>query len=486
MTGGRQMGTGTFHASRSMHLSPFVVAGAALVACAHPVFVVMFRSLLDGSAPALRLEPAGAMPGAAGSLVHVISMLANALVVAVDPFLWPLLAATAESLLAPVSSALLVVAVSWCVSLPWATREVRWCWWGAVALCTLQHAFGVGHGVSFLTTLLLAGMTVTMTIVTLLARVPVRRHLILPALFVLACTATTYTLPSWESRSVLSQRAIAIAPRAAKAHVALAATNALDADAELDSLRTALQLDPRDPEVRRAVGHAYAARGEWNEAARHFYKIAELRPDDAGRALEAADAAARAGQALRARTLVARAADSFTRDELRTEPAPPVLVALARKLAQREDWPNADYVYARVRTASDSSSTIAREHALVMLEAGRDAEAVRSLRESLSIDDANVDAAVDLAWLLATSDQMQRTSAGDALLWASRAASLRPRDPAALDTLAAAQAANGDYDAAVASATHALALGEATGDAEWLAAVRTRIETYRSGRPYRQ
>jgi len=67
---------------------------------------------------------------------------------------------------------------------------------------------------------------------------------------------------------------------------------------------------------------------------------------------------------------------------------------------------------------------------------------------------------------------------------AERLADAPDRDPGALDVLAAAQAANGQYDRAAATAEQMITALGPTADPRLIAAARDRLALYRSGKAY--
>jgi len=72
-----------------------------------------------------------------------------------------------------------------------------------------------------------------------------------------------------------------------------------------------------------------------------------------------------------------------------------------------------------------------------------------------------------------------------ALRLAQRASDLtRSRNPAVLDTLAAARAAGGDFARAVATAKEALALATAAGKARFAREIEGRLALYQAGQPF--
>lgn len=111
------------------------------------------------------------------------------------------------------------------------------------------------------------------------------------------------------------------------------------------------------------------------------------------------------------------------------------------------------------------------------------AEAVADYEQAIALDPQNWQAHNDLAWLLATTADEDLYDPMRAVELAQTACTqTRNRNADYLDTLAAAQAAAGDFAGAVASAEAAF---RAAPDAA-KAAIQQRLELYRNGRPYRE
>jgi tetratricopeptide (TPR) repeat protein len=122
-----------------------------------------------------------------------------------------------------------------------------------------------------------------------------------------------------------------------------------------------------------------------------------------------------------------------------------------------------------------------------LLDRGRPAETIDHYRKALAADPNFLEAANNLAWLLATCDRASLRDPEDALRYAERAAGLsRNEDPAVLDTLAAAQAAAGRFDEARRTVERGVELAQRSGDEPLAAALRERASRYREHRPYRE
>ncbi len=138
--------------------------------------------------------------------------------------------------------------------------------------------------------------------------------------------------------------------------------------------------------------------------------------------------------------------------------------------------------------ASGAAPAVAHAaQAFVLAGSGRAADAVREGREALRKDPDLGFAANNLAWILATSANPELRDAREAVRLAESAAR-RAQVPDAdlLDTLAAAQAAAGRFDAAVATAELAAERAGAAGQEALAAAIRERLALYLAGRPYRE
>jgi tetratricopeptide (TPR) repeat protein len=118
----------------------------------------------------------------------------------------------------------------------------------------------------------------------------------------------------------------------------------------------------------------------------------------------------------------------------------------------------------------------------VLAARGQTASAIAHFREAVRHDPANLQAQRNFLWYLATSPSSSATELDEAVIAGERAALSRDADVHLLDALAAAYAAGGQFERAVATAERALAR---THDAALAAAVRERLALYRQKRPYR-
>ncbi|MGI9591440.1 MAG: hypothetical protein ACR2P8_08730, partial [Myxococcota bacterium] len=128
---------------------------------------------------------------------------------------------------------------------------------------------------------------------------------------------------------------------------------------------------------------------------------------------------------------------------------------------------------------------IAHAHLGAALRAqGRAEEAAAAWRESARLRPGYATVANNLAWLLATHRDPRVRAPGEAVVPAERAAAGAGEDPAVLDTLAAAYAAAGRFEEALASTQRAAHAAREQGRPELAQAIERRRDLYRRGGPW--
>ena len=122
--------------------------------------------------------------------------------------------------------------------------------------------------------------------------------------------------------------------------------------------------------------------------------------------------------------------------------------------------------------------------ALILL--GKRRVAVEQFAKAVEFDPHNLGALNNLAWLLATCDEDGIRDGPRAVRLAEHAREITEgKHYGVLDTLAAAYAAAGQFDRAVAIADKAVGLAKAAGQEETAGEIEKRLELYKAGRPYR-
>ena len=209
--------------------------------------------------------------------------------------------------------------------------------------------------------------------------------------------------------------------------------------------RRSLELDPASATAHYNLATLLAAGGGLDEAVRHFRRAVALRPAHAA-------AHNNLGAVLRALGRLAEATPYFER-----------AVAL--------DGGNAA---AHNNLASALAST------------GRPADAVRHYRRALALEPDGIESLMSLAWILATDAGAGLRAPAEAVSLAERAAALTGRrDVNVLATLAAAYAAAGRFDEAVAAQRETIALARPIAGPEVMTELQRRLELYLQRQPLR-
>ena len=128
-----------------------------------------------------------------------------------------------------------------------------------------------------------------------------------------------------------------------------------------------------------------------------------------------------------------------------------------------------------------SDASIATCRADLLVDMGRYAAATEGYRQAIAIDAGHAGAYRNLAWLQATCPDRRFQNAQEAVANAEKAIDLLDaKDDISLDTLAAAQAAGGDFKAAIATVKKALAVAAQEDQPVYT----ERLSLYESGQPF--
>ena len=245
---------------------------------------------------------------------------------------------------------------------------------------------------------------------------------------------------------------------------------------EIAGYETMIAQDPSRPQLRDDIALLYLDLGRGREAAAHLEVSVKLKPDSAaahfnfGTALTVAgrldDAVGELQQALRLQPDYGAAHNNLGS----------VLVRLGRPGEALGEF--------REALRLDASNAEAHYNAgSVLRSRGELANASGEFREAARLAPDWVPALASLAWLLATAPDPALRDAAQAVRLAERVAELTGRrDASAMDVLAAAYAAAGQFDRAIDASEAALELKP---DPALASAIRGRLELYRQRKPYR-
>jgi len=282
----------------------------------------------------------------------------------------------------------------------------------------------------------------------------------------------------------------------------------------VEQYRQALRLKPDYVKAHNNLGLALAGLGKVGEAIEHYHQALRLKPDDAaaynnlGLALDSLgridEAIEHYQQALRlkpdyaaAHNNLANALDSLGRTD---EAIEHYQQALRLRSDYADAHSNLGTVLARLGRTREAIEHYRQAILLkpgyaeahnnlghVLAGIGKIDEAIEHYHEALRLKADFAVALDNLAWLLATHDSAQGGDPARAVQLAQRARELGGQEsPQCLDTLAAAYAAAGRFADAVITAEKAVQLAESAGQAPLATLLRSRLELYRTGQPYRE
>ena len=298
------------------------------------------------------------------------------------------------------------------------------------------------------------------------------------------------------------------------AHGALSSALGLQGrlDESLAEIREALRLNPRHPQLRYNLANIQLELGQTEQAIESYQRALAIEPDhpkannnlavafqrsgDMARAIEHyreqltvspmdAQAHANLGTALFEQGRVQEADDAFVRS-LALDPEWVPGLEGRGDVARAGGRPgDAEGYYQHALEVQTDAAASHYGLGTIRLAEGAEDAAIAHFRQAVQSDGAYIGALNDDAWRLATDADASVRSPRHALVLATLADQLTGHEVAELlDTLAAAQAANGDFGQAAKTLERALALAPGGSAARYIGEFRERLALYRSGKAF--
>jgi len=285
----------------------------------------------------------------------------------------------------------------------------------------------------------------------------------------------------YQSEQQIWQDTVDKVPGNYRAHNSLAITLASrgQIDEAIAHFQKALKIKPDYADAHGSLGIALQMRGQIDEAIAHCRKAVEIQP-------KFAKAHFNLGNALSQKGIVDEAIAHYQK-ALEIKPSyVRAHVNLGNALLGRGRGEEAIIHFQRALAIEPHHVGASQNLGVALHGLGRDAEALLAWRHVLKIEPNRVPVLNLSAWILATSPDPSIRDGAEAIALAEYAARLSSgRDPAILDTLAAAYAEAGRFSEAVQCAQLALSLASDQGNTAQINFLRTRIERYQAGSPCR-
>ena len=285
----------------------------------------------------------------------------------------------------------------------------------------------------------------------------------------------------WRSFDEMADLSLQVVPRRGEGRAVLEnelRTKGLRAD--IAGFQTMLRVDPANAQVQGMLGSAYIGMGRIQDAVAPLREAIRLEPNHARAHNNLGIALQNLGQfdqAMRHYHLALQAWPDFAQAHNN----------LALGLHQQK---NTESAIEHLRRAVRIKPNYAEAHynlAFMLAAAGQLDDVPVHFREALRLKSGwSAPALNNIAWIQATHPDAALRDPRQAIALATRACQLTGRQhPGFLDTLAAAYAAAGQFEKAIATAGAAIELASAAGQARLARQIRTRQRLYEQGRPFR-
>jgi tetratricopeptide (TPR) repeat protein len=242
--------------------------------------------------------------------------------------------------------------------------------------------------------------------------------------------------------------------------------------------RTTIERNPKAWMAHNNLGSALLQKGQVDDAIVHFRKSVEIKADHADAQANLASALLQKGELDEAVAQYYKALDIKPDNAL-------VHYDLANALILKGQVDQAIAHYEKALEIKPDYAEVCNNLGIVLFQKGEVDQAITYYQKALEINPQYVEARANLAWALATSPQTPILKAVAVKLAEQANQMSGGSNPKALRILAAAYAQIGKFSAATAMAQRSLQLATEQNNAALEEALRTEIDLYAKGLPYR-
>ena len=244
--------------------------------------------------------------------------------------------------------------------------------------------------------------------------------------------------------------------------------------------KKALALWSDQPQMQNNLGTALAQNGQLTEAIPHFRKAIQLKPDFA-------DAYGNLGHALLLEGQTDEALPQFLKALEINPDSVQAHKEIAEALLRKGRASEAIAHYRKILELGGDDADVRFNLAGALAATARWEEAIANYRDVIRLQPDAPQPRAALAWLLATTPEEKWRDGAAAVVLAKESIARTPNpDARQLDTLAAAYAEVGDFDAASETAIRAQEKARTSGDDLLSQEIGQRLDLYQQHQPYRQ
>jgi Flp pilus assembly protein TadD len=242
--------------------------------------------------------------------------------------------------------------------------------------------------------------------------------------------------------------------------------------------RTTIERNPKAWMAHNNLGSVLLQKGQVDEAIVHFRKSVEIKADHADAQANLGSALLQKGELDEAITQYCKALEIKPDDAL-------VHYDLANALTLKGQVDQAIAHYEKALEIKPGYAEVCNNLGIVLFQRGEVDQAITYYQKALDINPQYIEARANMAWALATSPQTPILKAVAVKLAEQANQMTGGANPKALRILAAAYAQSGKFSEATATAQRSLQLATDQNNAALEEALRTEIDLYAKGLPYR-